>query len=223
VRSRQADEDDEDFDRPAASRPWWWRLLLRRPLDTLVFLILAAAASTIVVNGIYLQHGPHPAPIFAVHSLPVAASRDPAAPAQRLRATDLPAAHHDAVALPRARPASAPAAAAARKDPIAELIAENPAPAQPHPAAAPPRPAAPPVPQRPAVTRSLAGPSRQVLAIQHALSDFGYGQLSPTGILDAETRAAVQRFEKARNLPITEEITEAVRRELAAVTGRNLD
>jgi hypothetical protein len=218
TRSRAADADGEEFDRPAASRPWWWRLLLRRPLDTLAFLILAAAASAIAVNGVYLQHGPHPAPMFAVHSLPVAPAREAAVPAHRLRASDLQPARRDAIELPRARPASAPAAAPARKDLIADLIAENPAPAAPAHAAAPP-----PAPQRPAVTRAVAAPSRQVLAVQHALSDFGFGQLNPTGIYDAETRAAVQRFAKSRGLPVGDELTDAVRRELAAVTGRNLD
>jgi hypothetical protein len=221
---RRAEEDDEELDRPAASRPWWWRLLLRRPLDTLAFLVLVTAASAVVVNGVYLQHGPHPAPIFAVHPLPVAAARDTAAEPQRLRASDLAPPRRDAVELPRTRPATAPAAP--HKDVIAELLAENPAPS-PH--AAPParQPAAPPTPPTPPA-RSLAQPSRQVpsrqvLAVQQALSEYGYGQLKPTGIYDAETRAAVERFERDRKLPVTGELTETVKRELAKVSGRDLN
>ena len=109
---------------------------------------------------------------------------------------------------------------APHKDVIAELLAENPGPS-PAPRAAPATrpPATPPT----APSRSLAQPSRQVLAVQRALSEFGYGQLKPTGILDAETRAAVQRFERDRKLPVTGEISEAVKRELATLTGRNLD
>jgi len=213
---RRAAADDAEFDRPAASRPWWWRLLLRRPLDTLAFVVLAGAASAIVVNGVYLQHGPHPAPIFAVHPLPVAASRDTAGGAQHLQASDLAPPRHTAVELPRARPAAAPAAP--RKDAIAELLAENP---PPHPQP-PAHQAAVPVPP-PALARSLAQPSRQMLAVQRALSEFGYGQLKPTGIYDAETRAAVQRFERDRKLPVTGEISDAVKRELAKLAGHDLD
>jgi hypothetical protein len=211
---RQAEEeDDEEFDRPAVSRPWWWRLLLRRPRDTLAFLVLTGCTSAIVINSVYLQHGPHPAPIFAVHSLPVAAAHDSVGAVHRPHASDLGSPHHEAVELPRPRPAAAPATVAPHKDAIAELLAEHPAAA---PAHQPPAPA-------PAASRSLVQPSRQVLAVQRALSEFGYGQLKPTGIYDADTRAAVQRFERDRKLPVTGELSEAVRRELATLTGRNLD
>src|SRR5262249_35779305 len=108
------------------------------------------------------------------------------------------------------------ATVAAHKDPIAELLAENPAPSSHAPATHAPAP-------QQAPSRSLAQPSRQVLAAQRALSEYGYGQLKPTGIYDAETRAAVLRFERDRKLPATGELSEAVKRELAALTGHNLD
>jgi hypothetical protein len=211
---RRAEPDDEEFDRPAASRPWWWRLLLRRPLDTLAFLVLAGAASAIVVNGVYLQHGPHPAPIFAAHPLPVAASRDSAGGAHQ--ASDLATPRHAAVELPRPRPAAVPTPVEPHKDAIAELLAENP---PPHPQAPAHQAAVPLLPP----ARSLAQPSHQVLAVQRALSEFGYGQLKPTGIVDAETRAAVQRFERDRKLPVTGEISEVVKRELANLAGHDLN
>jgi peptidoglycan hydrolase-like protein with peptidoglycan-binding domain len=69
----------------------------------------------------------------------------------------------------------------------------------------------------------LTQPSRQVLAVQRALSEFGYGQLKPTGVYDAETKAAVQRFEREHSLPVTDEISEPMKRALATVTGRALD
>jgi peptidoglycan hydrolase-like protein with peptidoglycan-binding domain len=59
--------------------------------------------------------------------------------------------------------------------------------------------------------------------VQQALSEYGFGQLKPTGIYDAETRAAVERFERDRKLPVTGELTETVKRELAKVTGRDLN
>ena len=44
-----------------------------------------------------------------------------------------------------------------------------------------------------------AGHSR----VQRALAEFGYAQIKPTGILDPETQAAIERFERERKLPIT--------------------
>ena len=248
---RRTDEDDEAYDRPAASRPWWWQLLLRRPRDTIAGVVAAGAAIAIIVNGVYLQHGRHPAPIFSIKPLPVAASRDTVGSLQRPRAAepgphavDRDAARHDlvpapaaarptAVELPRPRPTTAPAAGPARKDAIADLLAGHGVQSQPHvqppvhqaklpvapPAAAAPVPPAP----IPAPSRSLAQPSRQVLAVQRALSDFGYGQLKPTGVYDPETRVAIQHFERDHKLPITGEISERVTRELANLTGRPMD
>jgi peptidoglycan hydrolase-like protein with peptidoglycan-binding domain len=62
-----------------------------------------------------------------------------------------------------------------------------------------------------------------VLAVQRALSDFGYGQLKPTGVFDSETRLAIQHFERDHKLPITGEISDRVTHELANLTGRELD
>jgi len=74
-----------------------------------------------------------------------------------------------------------------------------------------------PVPPAPIPT------SKRVLAVQRALADFGYGQVRPTGVLGAETRVAIERFERERKLPVTGQISDRLTRELAAVTGRPLD
>src|SRR5689334_18179943 len=65
--------------------------------------------------------------------------------------------------------------------------------------------------------------SKRVLAVQRALAEFGYGQIKPTGVVDADTRAAVERFERERRLPITGQVSERVARELTSVTGRPLE
>lgn len=212
--------DDEDEDRPTAGRPWWWRILMRRPRDSVAVLVALAAVIAIVVNAAYLQHGRHPAPIFALRPLPVAAAvTDVVGGVVRPSADAVP---HDAA---RTAPATSSVARGSRNDAIAELLATHPAPAQPpsppqpvHQAAVPAvRPSAPiPPPARPQ-------PSRQVLGVQRALSEFGYGQLRPTGVFDAETRAAVQRFEREHNLPTSEEITEPMKRALANLVGHPLD
>src|SRR5258708_6117874 len=43
-------------------------------------------------------------------------------------------------------------------------------------------------------------PSKRVIALQRALADFGYGQLKPSGLVDAETQAAIEKFERERKL-----------------------
>ncbi len=65
--------------------------------------------------------------------------------------------------------------------------------------------------------------SKRVLAVQRALADFGYGQVRATGVLGAETKVAIERFERERKLPVTGQISDRLTRELAAVTGRPLD
>jgi hypothetical protein len=219
-RNRRTADDDDEVDR-RAPRPWWWRILLRRPRDTFAFVVAAAAAGAIMINGLYFQRGPHPAPIFAVKPLPIAASRPaenvaaprprPLEPESAKRDFASIRAHTDGIDSARARPAQP---AGPRKDPIADLLTTRSIPATAPPQAQPAMPA----PQR-----SPAQPSRQVLAVQRALSDFGYGQLKPTGIYDPETRLAIQHFERDRKLPITGEISERVTRELANLTGRSLD
>lgn len=69
----------------------------------------------------------------------------------------------------------------------------------------------------------LIAPSKRVLAVQRALADFGYGQLKPTGLYDPDTRAAIEKFERDRRLPVTGQISDRVVRELAAMTGRPLE
>jgi peptidoglycan hydrolase-like protein with peptidoglycan-binding domain len=69
--------------------------------------------------------------------------------------------------------------------------------------------------------RSL--PSKRVIALQRALAEYGYGQIRASGILDAETQAAIEKFERERKLPITGQASDLVLRELAAMTGRPLE
>jgi peptidoglycan hydrolase-like protein with peptidoglycan-binding domain len=104
-------------------------------------------------------------------------------------------------------PAPAPTAAPAR--------AAAPAPS---PASAVPRP---PAPIRTAA--NSAAPSKRILSVQRALADFGYGQVAPTGVLGAETKSAIERFERERKLPVTGQISDRLVRELVAVTGRPLE
>ena len=69
----------------------------------------------------------------------------------------------------------------------------------------------------------LIAPSQRVLAVQRTLSDFGYGQIKPTGQYDPETKAAIEKFERDRRLPVTGQLSDRFVRELAAMTGRPLE
>ena len=61
------------------------------------------------------------------------------------------------------------------------------------------------------------------MSIQRALADFGYGQIKVTGVVNPETEAAIEKFERERKLPVTGQISDRLARELAAMTGRPLD
>ena len=76
-------------------------------------------------------------------------------------------------------------------------------------------------PSEAAGERSTA--SKRVIALQRALAEYGYGQIKPSGIIDAETQAAIEKFERERRLPITGQASDRLVRELAAMTGRPLE
>jgi peptidoglycan hydrolase-like protein with peptidoglycan-binding domain len=65
--------------------------------------------------------------------------------------------------------------------------------------------------------------SRRVVAVQRALTEYGYGQIKLTGIFDEATKAAVEKFERGRKLPVSGQISDRLMRELAAITGRPLE
>ena len=65
--------------------------------------------------------------------------------------------------------------------------------------------------------------SKRVIALQRALAEYGYGQIKPSGIVDPDTHAAIEKFERERRLPITGQASDRVVRELAAMTGRPLE
>jgi hypothetical protein len=170
-----------------------WAKTTRRPVDSLAVLGAVAACLVIVVNALFLQSGSHPAP-FA----------NPA----RQQAVD--------------SPTSATTAPAAASTPAPPRSAQ--APAAVHPPA-PARPQPPTVrrndPIAELIGSSIGSPSR-VIAVQRALSEFGYGQIKVSGTLDQSTSAAIEKFEGEHKLPVTGRISDRLLNELAAVTGHPL-
>jgi len=70
---------------------------------------------------------------------------------------------------------------------------------------------------------ALLAPSARIVAVQRALTDFGYGPVKPSGTYDAATRTAIERFEKARHRPQTGQISDQLVRDLSALTGRPIE
>jgi hypothetical protein len=68
----------------------------------------------------------------------------------------------------------------------------------------------------------LIRPSPRIAAVQRALSDFGYGQIEPSGVLDEATIAAVEKFERERKLPVTGEVSDRLVGVLSAMIGHPL-
>jgi len=116
----------DDIVRKAALR-WrasdFYAAVLRHKRDVVAALIAIGILSAIVINGLIMQSGPHPAPIFAVRPLISEATGAIAQlPRPRPAAADAPRpeAHSEPVPLPRARPQAAPQGA--HTDPIADII-----------------------------------------------------------------------------------------------------
>jgi peptidoglycan hydrolase-like protein with peptidoglycan-binding domain len=80
-----------------------------------------------------------------------------------------------------------------------------------------------PEPARNDPIAELIAPSKRILAIQRTLADFGYGQIKPSGNYDPDTRTAVEKFERDHRMPVTGQISDRFVRELAAMTGRPLE
>jgi peptidoglycan hydrolase-like protein with peptidoglycan-binding domain len=301
----------------------------RRPADSISIMAVAVATGAVVVNALFLQVAPHPAPILAVKPRPVATgdvtSSLPLAPPvmrrEEVAASKAAASKADApvpartraqivsdiqrelsrrgffdepvdgvygpktdaairdfeqaadikgnsqpdeallrlisrstthaaptqapvvVTAPVRAPTPAPAkpmthtrtvtaaAPAATPAPTRTTAAPTPLPAPTRatpPTPAPIRAATPdsdaiPRPPAPIRTGSISAPSKRIISVQRALADFGYGQVAPTGVMGAETKSAIERFERERKLPVTGQVSDRLVRELAAVTGRPLE
>jgi peptidoglycan hydrolase-like protein with peptidoglycan-binding domain len=224
----------------------------RNPRDAIALFVVALATGAILINTLHLQPGPHPAPIFKIRPRPVAAPAAPPSLAA-LHPAQAPAARLDAAPSSRTRteivadvqrelakrnfydgPAdgiSGPKTDAAIRDFIQAAglkLAAEPTDEVLHALAR--------SPVKAPSTRGAAGPARvdpiaeliepsprRVLAVQRALAEAGYGQIKPTGVYGPETRAAIEKFERERKLPITGEVSDRLVRELAALTGQPLE
>ena len=215
----------------------------RHPREFVGIVMGTIAIFAIFINALFLQKGPHPAPIFAtrpfvtsapaptprVIALPPAVTAPEAATSARTQlvsdiqrelnrrgfydgvADGVWGAKTDASARDFAQAAGLSMTIEANDGFLRALMASR------------VNAARAPAPTRPDPIADLLGPSKRVMAVQRALSEFGYGQIKASGVYDAATRVAIEKFERERRLPITGEMSDRVVRELAAMTGRPLE
>jgi len=241
---RAAAVDSDDLNE-GGLRALFGRALGRHPIDVIGFALLAVGVLAILANALYRQPGPHPAPIFSVKPRPVAEPSAPPLPRARPSAAkpraDLTidiqrelikrglfegvadgvmgpktdAAIRDFETLANIKVTGEPSEEllrALQRGPRADIKTDT------------PRPAA-----HDQITELLSGSvpasgtAQRVSAVQRALDDFGYGPVKATGTIGPETSAAIRKFESARKMPITGQVSPRLVRELAAVTGRPLE
>ena len=80
-----------------------------------------------------------------------------------------------------------------------------------------------PSPRRNDPIADLIGPSPRILAVQRVLSNYGYGQIKPTGMLDDATSGAIEKFEREHKLPVSGRVSDRLVNELAAMTGHPVE
>jgi hypothetical protein len=196
---------------------WFRRKLLARPGSTLAHCVFAVAGFMILTNALLLQREASPRTFIGEPAQPAgrqAAAQPtplpvpPARPAELAPASRLqPAAPPQASAPSPARPVPAPPAPAAR-DPIGDLIRNG----QVSPGAA----------SSPGGQASQAE-ARPVLAAQRALNRLGHGPVKADGMFGEETRAAIERFERDRRIPVTRDLSPRTLRELTAASGMRME
>lgn len=164
----------------AASATSMTGIVSRNPRESVALFVGAGAISIIFVNALFMQKGPHPAPIFAPKSALVHSAPLPAPIVSHPMAVAVPA--------PAPRPETAPRRPA-RNDPIAQLLA----------------------------------PSDRVLAVQRVLTDYGYGQIRPTGVLGPDTEEAIRKFERSKKMPVTGALSDQLLKALGDMSGQRID
>ena len=238
------------------ARSFLSRTFAGRPRDAIGMCLAVGGVAGVLINALYLQPGPHPAPIFTIKPRPVSApNATGAVRSPRPRPGDLAKTESggrsqadivadiqrelerrgfydgpiDGFHGPRTDAAIRDFEQAAGLKPAAQPSEEllqimlrssvKPAPASQQRAVQNSGASA----RGDAIGDLIAGSARRVLAVQRVLGDFGYGPVKPTGVLGPDTRAAIEKFERDRKLPVTGQLSDRLVRELAATTGRPLE
>jgi Putative peptidoglycan binding domain len=211
-----------------AERGLAMRILLHSPKDMVAGALAFAAVSAIIANALFLQAGRHPSPMFGTVTKMPAAASVPASPLPRPRPVEAAARTADPVPseprvieLKSADP-KIDAKGDPKSDPMTNLVKATAVPqATPSNVARPP--ASIPAASRNETIANQTPASRRVAAVQRTLTEYGYGQLKPTGTAGSDTQAAIQKFERERKLPVTGQVSDRLVKELTAMIGRPVD
>jgi Putative peptidoglycan binding domain len=201
---------------PESERGLLMRIFLYSPKDVIAGTLALATIIVIIANALFMQAGRHPAPMFGT------VTTWPAVPSPAVAAVP-------ASLLPRPRPIEADAALPETRpadprvpDPLTSLVKTT-STVQATTANIPRPPLAVPVSSHVDSVPVLAGGSHRVAAVQRTLTEYGYGQLKPTGVVGSDTQVAIQKFEKARRLPVTGQVSDRLVRELVAMIGHSIE
>ncbi|WP_338831575.1 peptidoglycan-binding domain-containing protein [Bradyrhizobium sp. 27S5] len=215
------------------------RLLLHSPKDLVAGVLAVSAIVAILINALFLQAGRHPSPMFggsvvtlpppappvaAASPLPRPRPAEAAAAMEPPRPVEVKPVETKAVeARPveskpvEARSAEPKPVDAKPVDPMASLVMKSTA---APPAAAPSSVIRPPAP---IPTAHLSPAGKRIAAVQRTLTEYGYGQLKPTGTIGADTQTAIAKFERARKLPVTGQMSDRLVHELSVMIGHSIE
>jgi peptidoglycan hydrolase-like protein with peptidoglycan-binding domain len=227
-------------------------IITRYPRESVGVLVAAGAFSIICANALFMQNGPHPAPIFAPKAVvaPAAVMAPPrvqAAPviaplvAPRVETPARPraqivgdiqrelsrrgfydgavdgiwGAQTDAAARDFAQANALKITIEAGEDLLHAITASSVKTAA--------KPASAPQPAHNDPIAQLLAPGKRVIATQRILAAYGYGQIKPTGVLDAQTQDAIRKFESGHKMPVTGQISDQLIRALSEMSGQPID
>jgi Putative peptidoglycan binding domain len=205
------------------------RILLHSPKDMVAGALAFAAVSAIVANALFLQTGSHPSPMFG--SVVVMSPTGSVTPSPLPRPRPVEATIKPAEAPPSEPKLAEPRLAEPKlsepkfvepksADPLGNLVkATSALPVAPSSVPRPPTP----IPVSSRAETIVGSGSRRVATVQRVLTEYGYGQLKPTGTVGSDTQAAIQKFEREHKVPVTGQMSDRLVRELSAMIGHPID
>lgn len=191
--------------------------------------VAVGAAGAVWINALWLQEGPHPAPLFSVELPAARSSPANAGPQTRtdvaarmrdlqrgLRALGFYDGPVDGIDGPRTRMAIAAYQKANGLD--GSGVADQALYRQVRLASRDLAPV-PPVPP----VRRAPDADKRILAVQKVLAELGYAPGRIDGRLGSQTRAAIERFERDHKMKVSGQISAAFMRKLSAMSGVAFD
>jgi Putative peptidoglycan binding domain len=175
-----------------------WDRATARPVDFVAVVVAAAMSAVVVLNALYLQTGSRSARYFT----PPLAAAPGSAGGMASSATQITAQVTGTTAPKQAEQIIAThsiANAAVAPQPVAARRDD------------------------PIADLIAPQPSPRVTAVQRALSEYGYGQIKLSGVLDEPTMAAIERFEREHKMPVTGHISERLVSQLTVLVGHSLN